>query len=94
MKAACRSAPRSIRSFRSRRARALQNGLVTYDERRGFHGPVKQIATAQDWGTELAKVPALSDVPEWQLAVVLAVSDNNVDIGLQPDVDGGGKVAD
>ncbi|MGO4437472.1 penicillin-binding protein 1A [Rhizobium sp. RAF56] len=73
--------------------RALQNGLVTYDERRGFHGPVKQIATAQDWGTELAKVPSLSDVPEWQLAVVLAVSDNNVDIGLQPDVDGGGKVA-
>jgi penicillin-binding protein 1A len=73
--------------------KALQDGLVTYDERRGFHGPIKQISTAQDWGQELAKVPPLSDVPEWQVAVVLATSDQNVDIGLQPEVDGGGKVS-
>jgi penicillin-binding protein 1A len=73
--------------------KALQDGLVGYDERRGFHGPIKQISTAQDWGQELAKVPGLSDVPEWKVAVVLAVSDDGVDIGLQPDVDPSGKVA-
>ncbi|MBB3453573.1 penicillin-binding protein 1A [Rhizobium sp. BK313] len=73
--------------------KALQDGLVDYDERRGFHGPIKQIATSQDWGPELAKIPAFSDVPEWQLAVVLSVSDQTVDIGLQPDVDAAGKVA-
>jgi penicillin-binding protein 1A len=74
--------------------KALQTGLVNYDERRGFHGPIKHIETAQDWGPELARTSALGDVPEWRLAVVLAASDDVVDIGLQPDVDAGGKVSD
>ncbi|RWY84226.1 penicillin-binding protein 1A [Rhizobium leguminosarum] len=73
--------------------KALQDGLVTYDERRGFHGPIKQIDANGDWGKALADIPALSDVPEWRLAVVLAVSDSTVDIGLQPAKDGSGKVA-
>ncbi|MGV1792677.1 PBP1A family penicillin-binding protein [Rhizobium lusitanum] len=73
--------------------KALQDGLVDYDERRGYRGPIKQIATSQDWGAELAKVPALSDVPEWQVAVVLSVSDQAVDIGVQPSVDAAGKVS-
>ncbi|MBW9053245.1 penicillin-binding protein 1A [Rhizobium mesosinicum] len=73
--------------------KALQDGLTNYDERRGFHGPIKQISTSGDWGPALAEVPALSDVPEWRLAVVLAVSNDSVDIGLQPPKDGGGKVA-
>ncbi|MBA5803516.1 penicillin-binding protein 1A [Rhizobium changzhiense] len=73
--------------------KALQDGLVTYDERRGFHGPIKQIDASGDWGKALADIPTLSDVPEWRLAVVLAVSDSTVDIGLQPTKDGSGKVA-
>ncbi|MBY3385377.1 penicillin-binding protein 1A [Rhizobium laguerreae] len=73
--------------------KALQDGLVTYDERRGFHGPIKQIDASGDWGKALADSPTLSDVPEWRLAVVLAVSDSTVDIGLQPAKDGSGKVA-
>ncbi|MBY3463354.1 penicillin-binding protein 1A [Rhizobium laguerreae] len=73
--------------------KALQDGLVTYDERRGFHGPIKQIDASGDWGKALADIPALSDVPEWRLAVVLAVSDSTVDIGLQPAKNGSGKVA-
>jgi penicillin-binding protein 1A len=71
--------------------KALQDGLVDYDERHGFHGPLKQIATSQDWGPELAKLPTMSDVPEWDLAVVLAVSDQDVDIGIRPDVDVNGS---
>ncbi|MBB3162049.1 penicillin-binding protein 1A [Rhizobium laguerreae] len=73
--------------------KALQDGLVTYDERRGFHGPIKQIDASGDWGKALADIPTLSDVPEWRLAVVLAVSESTVDIGLQPAKDGSGKVA-
>ena len=72
--------------------KALQDGLITYDERRGFHGPMKQIDTTSDWGKALADIPALSDVPEWQLAVVLAVASDSVDIGLQPLKDGAGKI--
>ncbi|MET0746776.1 MAG: transglycosylase domain-containing protein, partial [Rhizobium sp.] len=73
--------------------KALQDGLIGYDERRGYHGPIKQISTATDWGQELSKIPSLSDVPEWKIAVVLAVSNDGVDIGLQPDVDPAGKVS-
>jgi penicillin-binding protein 1A len=71
---------------------ALQKGLVDYDERRGFHGPVTKINAGGDWGPELAKVPSLRDVPEWKLAVVTAVSASEVDIGLQPATDAAGKV--
>ncbi|WP_377288431.1 penicillin-binding protein 1A [Rhizobium sp. SG2393] len=72
--------------------KALQNGLVTYDERRGFHGPIKTIEIGGDWGVPLAEVPALADVPEWRLAVVLAVDGKGADIGLQPAKDASGKV--
>jgi penicillin-binding protein 1A len=71
---------------------ALHNGLVQYDERRGFRGPLSRIAVSGDWGPELAKVPSLRDVPEWQVAVVIAVSSKEVDIGLQPSTDAGDKV--
>ncbi|WP_454849064.1 penicillin-binding protein 1A [Rhizobium binxianense] len=73
--------------------KALQDGLINYDERRGFHGPIKHIDVSGDWGPDLAAIPALSDVPEWRLAVVLSVSGDGVDIGLQPRKEGGGKVA-
>ncbi|MBW8301636.1 MAG: penicillin-binding protein 1A [Hydrogenophaga sp.] len=72
--------------------KALQDGLITYDQRRGYRGPVAKISASGDWGVELAKVDALSDVPEWKLAVVLAVSPSRVDIGLQPAKEAGGKV--
>ncbi|HEX5933004.1 MAG TPA: penicillin-binding protein 1A, partial [Pseudorhizobium sp.] len=71
---------------------ALHRGLVNYDERRGFHGPVAEIDMAGDWGPKLAEMPTLRDVPEWQLAVVIAVSAKEVDIGLQPSQNAGGKV--
>jgi penicillin-binding protein 1A len=72
---------------------ALQHGLVEYDQRRGFHGPVSTIAVSGDWGPDLAKMSPLRDVPEWQLAVVIAASPTGVNIGLQPATVGG-KVAD
>jgi penicillin-binding protein 1A len=74
--------------------RALQDGLVNYDERRGFHGPVEKIDVSSDWGAAIAKIKPLRDVPEWKLAVILAVSAQGVDIGLQPDVEANGKVVD
>ena len=74
--------------------KALQHGLVSYDERRGFHGPVKTIEMGGDWGVELAKVDAFSDVPEWKLAVVLATDNEGVDIGLQPRKEASGKVVE
>lgn len=72
--------------------KALHDGLVNYDERRGFHGPLKSIEIGGDWGVALGKLDALSDVPEWKLAVVLAVDEKGAEIGIQPSKDGAGKV--
>ena len=74
--------------------KSLQRGLISYDERRGFHGPVKTIEIGGDWGVELAKIEPFSDVPEWKLAVVLAVDDGGADIGLQPSKEASGKVVE
>ena len=72
--------------------KALQDALVQYDQRRGYRGPVATIQTSSDWGAELAKRPTFFDVPSWKLAVVLSVSADGADIGLQPEKDGAGKV--
>src|SRR5690606_27539579 len=72
--------------------KALQDGLLNYDERRGFRGPVEQIDVSGDWGAALAKIRPLRDVPEWKLAVVLDAGEQAVDIGMQPETDAGGKV--
>lgn len=67
--------------------RALMNGLVEFDEERGWHGDVASIDVSGDWGGALAEVDALSDVFEWQLAVVLEVSADGASIGLRPERD-------
>ncbi|MBO3759897.1 penicillin-binding protein 1A [Ciceribacter sp. L1K23] len=72
--------------------KALQDGLITYDQRRGFHGPIEQISLTGDWGEELAKLTPLRDIPEWKMAVVLAVSPQQVDIGIRPEKEAGGKI--
>ena len=74
--------------------KVLQDGLIAYDETRGFHGLIAQIETGSDWGVPLSKIQPLRDVPEWKLAVVLATDEDGVDIGLRPDIDGSGKIVE
>jgi penicillin-binding protein 1A len=64
--------------------RALVDGLVRYDEAHGFRGPMRHIDISQDWGVQLADVPALGDVSPWRLAVILDTTDTSARIGLQP----------
>lgn len=65
---------------------ALDKGLIAYDLKRGFRGPVKNIENlASDWAPQLGEVNAFSDVPEWKLAVVLSVDQNTATIGIQPE---------
>ncbi|MCA1489816.1 penicillin-binding protein 1A [Ensifer sp. NBAIM29] len=72
--------------------KALQQGLVSYDERRGFHGPIDTIEIGGDWGVPLSKIAALGDVPEWKLAVVLSVDGEGAVIGLDPEKQASGKI--
>ncbi|WP_297104879.1 penicillin-binding protein 1A [uncultured Devosia sp.] len=73
--------------------RALMDGLIAYDRGRGFRGPVASVELGDDWGLAVSAIVPLSDVPEWQLAVVLEVGDNQARIGLRPDDDVDGAVA-
>ncbi|MDP7191448.1 MAG: penicillin-binding protein 1A [Alphaproteobacteria bacterium] len=61
----------------------LREGLRTYDRRHGWRGPFTRINPGADWARQVAAVlpPGLLD---WKHAVVLAVSDESVDIGF-PD---------
>ncbi|PLX39244.1 MAG: penicillin-binding protein [Hyphomicrobiales bacterium] len=76
--------------------KALMDGLVDFDrKRRGWRGPVAQLqlAPGADWGEPLSKITAYSDVPEWQLAVVLSSGEDSAQIGLQPETLVSGKLS-
>jgi penicillin-binding protein 1A len=72
----------------------LADGLVRFDESRdGFHGVVQKIdVQTLDWGVELSNIPAVTDVKNWQLAVVLGFNGDVAQVGIQPKRDSGGRV--
>ncbi|QKV18017.1 penicillin-binding protein 1A [Oricola thermophila] len=73
--------------------KALQHGLVQFDRKRGYRGPVATISTEGDWGVPLAEIEDMDDVPEWKLAVVLAVDDKVADLGLRPEREISGAIS-
>jgi penicillin-binding protein 1A len=65
--------------------KALVDGLVRYDEARGWRGALQKIEVAgRDWGVPLSAVPALADVQPWRLGVVTEVGTDSARVGLQP----------
>ncbi|GLQ56679.1 penicillin-binding protein 1A [Devosia nitrariae] len=72
--------------------KALMDGLVAFDRSRGFRGPVATIEIGDDWGVDVAAIEPLRDVPEWHLAVVLEIRQNEALIGLRPAGDVGGSL--
>ncbi|WP_457580713.1 penicillin-binding protein 1A [Ensifer canadensis] len=64
--------------------RALRKGLVGYDQAKGYRGPITRLPSLEGWQQALAKRQPLSDVPEWQLAVVLSASNDKAELGLRP----------
>ena len=72
--------------------KALVDGLVRFDESKGWRGPIRHIDLSVDWGVPLAEIPILGDVQPWQIAVVLDSSDSGARIGLQPSRDKAGDV--
>ena len=72
--------------------RALMDGLIQYDQGRGFRGPVASVDISGDWGPAVAEIKPLRDVPEWTLAVVLEMASNEAKIGIRPGTDVEGKL--
>ena len=71
--------------------KALMDGLIDYDQKEGFRGPVASVDMAGDWGVAVHAVEPLGDVPEWTLAVILEMDSNEAKIGLRPGSDVQGK---
>ena len=74
--------------------KALVDGLVRYDEARGWRGAQAKIdLVGREWGLALAEVPSLADVQPWRLAIVLDTNGGQARIGLQPKREISGQVA-
>jgi penicillin-binding protein 1A len=75
--------------------KALVNGLVAYDRRRGgWRGPMKHIDLKGDWGKTLAAIPVWNDIAPWRLAVVLEASKDKAVIGIRPGRTPTGKLVE
>jgi penicillin-binding protein 1A len=72
--------------------KALTEGLVRYDQAKGWRGTDKRITPSGDWGAALAAEPIYNDVMPWRVAVVLDVTDQQVRIGIQPRKLPGGQI--
>ena len=74
---------------------SLARGLIEFDRKRGFRGPVKHVdLEGGDWGKHLEGMRVSDDVAPWRLAIVTAVDDENAEIGLQPSLLASGAMSD
>jgi penicillin-binding protein 1A len=62
--------------------RVLRKGLISYDRRHGWRGPIGRVQLEQDWTTQLAKVTPPGGIEPWETALVLNVGENFADVGL------------
>ncbi len=65
-------------------ASELRDGLIAYDRRYGWRGPVRQLAEGENWQEALAAMSVPSDMEPWTLATVLAVKADEIEVGLRP----------
>ncbi len=61
---------------------ALRDGLVRYDGGRGWTGPVKTLKAGDGWAQRLAGANLGAGYPEWRVAMVLAKSGGQAQIGF------------
>lgn len=72
--------------------KALRDGLVAYDRRHGWRGPVTKIELTGDWSKKLLEIEVLDDIAPWRLGVVLEADEKRAVVGLRPKPLVGGKL--
>ncbi len=69
--------------------KALQDGLMAYDRRHGWRGPVATDQLSNDWLETLKSYPRPEGMLDgWRLAMVLSAKGGRVDVGLSDDTRG------
>ncbi len=56
---------------------SLRNGLVAYDRRKGWRGPIKNIKYTQNWSNKIEKKFKLEKSIGWQIAIVKKINQFN-----------------
>jgi len=69
---------------------ALRDGLIAYDRRHGWRGPVQHLPLGPDWRQRLAALPPVAGADEvgWKSAFVLSTNAEGASIGLADGVTG------
>lgn len=62
---------------------ALRDGLIAYDRRHGWRGPLASIDIAAGWQAALEAVPPPLGNPGWRMAVVTELEPGSAKIGLR-----------
>ncbi|WP_119678120.1 penicillin-binding protein 1A [Indioceanicola profundi] len=62
--------------------RELREGLMAFDRRKGWRGPVTRLENFDGWKDQLAAVDKPAGAEEWQLAVVLETTPEEAQVGL------------
>ncbi|MFV3074316.1 penicillin-binding protein 1A [Niveispirillum fermenti] len=61
---------------------ALRDGLMAYDRRDGWRGPVTRLDNLENWPEKLEDLRTPPGGEEWDLAIVLAADADQVEVGL------------
>jgi len=61
----------------------LRAGLIAYDRRHGWRGPIAHVALGDDWNRQLTNMAPPAGLRPWGLALVLKVSAKSATIGLE-----------
>ena len=68
--------------------RALRNGLIKYDRRKGWRGPIINIKYSTDWLKKIDKKLKLEKSIEWQLAIVKKINQFSTIIETEDNLEG------
>ncbi|MDJ1407189.1 MAG: PBP1A family penicillin-binding protein [Candidatus Midichloria sp.] len=61
---------------------AFREGIINYDRRHGWRGPVTKLPSLEDWDLALKKVDKPADIGKYELAVILGINkESEIKIG-------------
>ena len=67
---------------------SLMNGLVAYDRRKGWRGPIKNIKYTKDWFKKIEKKFKLEKSIDWKIAIVKKINQFDSKIEIQDNSQG------
>ena len=56
---------------------SLRNGLIAYDRRKGWRGPLKNLKYSKNWLDQIEKKFILEKSIEWQIAIIKKINQFN-----------------